>query len=467
MRKLTACVISGLLAACLLSGCGSAKTADEYAVQALQYVQNAKSMDMKADVKISVPDVSDDKDLSLSGDDICVRNIYSKDKQYTSAGSVKGSMSGKYGDDNLSWSLDSYMSYDDGKLTDYTTSDGTAWEYESSNANHTDNWTIVVRQLFASDSTTKWEVDDNASSGNIKADKRLQKPLSEAEMMLVFSPAMTGFDYEKMPLSYPSGKLSVYLDSSGRAEMLKVVSSGNDKKNDFSMTILISGYNTVSADDLAVPAEIKKHAADKGFDGSVTSNADAAAEAGSNAASAVKTEKKPADLKDVNKTKYHVVSDDKSAGIGFNGDDDFKDVSVSDGGKIISSQTSDDSISFNMMLISMDDLPAKDNAKVSHDADQTNQDDAKTSGALNLQLTDVKETNLDDYPVYWYYAEETTGDQGKVIQRYNYFVDLGNNNHAALMVLGTSGRGSAKVLSEDKALKILYSFTFAGHTDKN
>jgi len=105
------------------------------------------------------------------------------------------------------------------------------------------------------------------------------------------------------------------------------------------------------------------------------------------------------------------------------------------------------------------DKPASDAAKAGYDFDKSlvlEQDESPEVNVKDSHISDIQTKSLDKYNVYAYSFDYMDIDTGLITQVYNYYIDLGDNIYANIVLNQTN----KNKISDDEAFAVLSDFIF-------
>ena len=140
--------------------------------------------------------------------------------------------------------------------------------------------------------------------------------------------------------------------------------------------------------------------------------------------------------------------------MGFMNKDNYA-VTVNDIAHIIEAKT--DNKFIRAFLVK--DKPASDAAKAGYDFDKSlvlEQDESPEVNVKDSHISDIQTKSLDKYNVYAYSFDYMDIDTGLITQVYNYYIDLGDNIYANIVLNQTN----KNKISDDEAFAVLSDFIF-------
>lgn len=396
-----------------LTGCTKeldTKTVQETAVSNIRNL-NSIQVTLKSDIELN--------NYKNNIDDLSSKIIYSDDKSYTRAYYLK------YND------YKQYLTYQNNTPVVYTKKDNN-WSNYINKRNELDSISILLQMLLSSDSQTNFK-----SMGfidlNHKKCYRLTRQLDLGTIQFILSDINliinnTNNDINFEDINISDASLEVYVD----AKTLYPIRY-NIKANNIMINIDLDDFNNIELNNIAVPNNI--------IDTSIETS-DIATEIISN----------PVVKPEQTEIKYSVSLDNKF--MGFMNKDNYT-VTVNDIAHIIEAKA--DNKFIRAFLVK--DKPASDAVKAGYDFDKSlvlEQDESPEVNVKDSHISDIKTDVLSNYAVYVYDFEYTDVDTGLITQVYNYYVDLGDNIYANIVINQTN----QNKISDDDAFNLLSDFVF-------
>lgn len=396
-----------------LTGCTKeldTKTVQETAVSNIRNL-NSIQVTLKSDIELN--------NYKNNIDDLSSKIIYSDDKSYTRAYYLK------YND------YEQYLTYQNNTPVVYTKKDNN-WSNYINKRNELDSISILLQMLLSSDSQTNFK-----SMGfidlNHKKCYRLTRQLDLGTIQFILSDINliinnTNNDINFEDINISDASLEVYVD----AKTLYPIRY-NIKANNIMINIDLDDFNNIELNNIAVPNNI--------IDTSIETS-DIATEIISN----------PVVKPEQTEIKYSVSLDNKF--MGFMNKDNYT-VTVNDIAHIIEAKA--DNKFIRAFLVK--DKPASDAVKAGYDFDKSlvlEQDESPEVNVKDSHISDIKTDVLSNYAVYVYDFEYTDVDTGLITQVYNYYVDLGDNIYANIVINQTN----QNKISDDDAFNLLSDFVF-------
>lgn len=404
-----------IMIAFVLSLTGCTKELDTKTVQetAVSNIRNLNSIQvtLKSDIELN--------NYKNNIDDLSSKIIYSDDKSYTRAYYLK------YND------YEQYLTYQNNTPVVYTKKDN-KWSNNINKRNELDSVSILLQMLLSSDSQTNFK-----SMGfidlNHKKCYRLTRQLDLGTIQFILSDINliinnTNNDINFEDINISDASLEVYVD----AKTLYPIRY-NIKANNIMINIDLDDFNNIELNNIAVPNNI--------IDTSIETS-DIATEIISN----------PVVKPEQTEIKYSVSLDNKF--MGFMNKDNYT-VTVNDIAHIIEAKA--DNKFIRAFLVK--DKPASDAVKAGYDFDKSlvlEQDESPEVNVKDSHISDIKTNVLSNYAVYVYDFEYTDVDTGLITQVYNYYVDLGDNIYANIVINQTN----QNKISDDDAFNLLSDFVF-------
>lgn len=396
-----------------LTGCTrelDTKTVQETAVFNIKNLNSVK-VNLKSDIELN--------NYKNNIDDLSSKIIYSDDKSYTKGYYLK------YND------YEQYLTYQNNTPVVYTKKDNN-WSNYINKRNELDSISILLQMLLSSDSQTNFK-----SMGfidlNHKKCYRLVRQLDLGTMQfilsdinLVMNNTSDNINFEDINIS--DANLEVYVD----AKTIYPIRY-NIKANNIMISIDLDDFNNIELNDIAVPNNI--------IDTSIETS-DTATEIISN----------PVAKPEQTEIKYSVSFDNKF--MGFMNKNNYT-VTVNDIAHIIEAKA--DNKFIRAFLVK--DKPASDAVKAGYDFDKSlvlEQDESPEVNVKDSHISDIKTDVLANYAVYVYDFNYTDIDTGLITQVYNYYVDLGDNIYANIVINQTN----QNKISDDDAFNLLSDFVF-------
>ena len=402
MMKLKSILFIMIIFVLSLTGC--TKELDTKTVQetALSNIKNLNSIQvhLKSDIELN--------NYKSNIDDLSSKIIYSDDKSYTRGYYVKYN------------NYEQYLTYQNDIPVVYTKKDNN-WSNYINKRNELDSISILLQMLLSSDSQTNFK-----SMGfidlNHKKCYRLTRQLDLGTMQFILS----DINFEDINIS--NINLEVYID----AKTLYPIRY-NIKANNIMINIDLDNFNNINLDDISVPSDILNTSLDTSVNTTdIISN----------------TNYKP----EQTELKYSVSLDNKF--MAFMNKDKYA-VTVNDIAHIIEAKT--DNKFIRAFLVK--DKPASDAAKVGYDFDKSlvlEQDESPEMNVKDSHISDIQTKSLDKYSVYAYSFDYMDIDTGLITQVYNYYIDLGDNIYANIVLNQTN----KNKISDDEAFAVLSDFIF-------
>lgn len=396
-----------------LTGCTKeldTKTVQETAVSNIRNL-NSIQVTLKSDIELN--------NYKNNIDDLSSKIIYSDDKSYTRAYYLK------YND------YEQYLTYQNNTPVVYTKKDNN-WSNYINKRNELDSISILLQMLLSSDSQTNFK-----SMGfidlNHKKCYRLTRQLDLGTIQFILSDINliinnTNNDINFEDINISDASLEVYVD----AKTLYPIRY-NIKANNIMINIDLDDFNNIELNNIAVPNNI--------IDTSIETS-DIATEIISN----------PVVKPEQTEIKYSVSLDNKF--MGFMNKDNYT-VTVNDIAHIIEAKA--DNKFIRAFLVK--DKPASDAVKAGYDFDKSlvlEQDESPEVNVKDSHISDIKTDVLSNYAVYVYDFEYTDVDTGLITQVYNYYVDIGDNIYANIVINQTN----QNKISDDDAFNLLSDFVF-------
>ena len=392
MMKLKSILFIMIIFVLSLTGC--TKELDTKTVQetALSNIKNLNSIQVHLKSDIEL------NNYKSNIDDLSSKIIYSDDKSYTRGYYVKYN------------NYEQYLTYQNDIPVVYTKKDNN-WSNYINKRNELDSISILLQMLLSSDSQTNFK-----SMGfidlNHKKCYRLTRQLDLGTMQFILSDI----------------NLEVYID----AKTLYPIRY-NIKANNIMINIDLDNFNNINLDDISVPSDILNTSLDTSVNTTdIISN----------------TNYKP----EQTELKYSVSLDNKF--MAFMNKDKYA-VTVNDIAHIIEAKT--DNKFIRAFLVK--DKPASDAAKVGYDFDKSlvlEQDESPEMNVKDSHISDIQTKSLDKYSVYAYSFDYMDIDTGLITQVYNYYIDLGDNIYANIVLNQTN----KNKISDDEAFAVLSDFIF-------
>ena len=399
----------------VLSLTGCTKELDTKTVQetALSNIKNLNSIQvhLKSDIELN--------NYKSNIDDLSSKIIYSDDKSYTMGYYLKYN------------NYEQYLTHQNDIPVVYTKKDNN-WSNYINKRNELDSVSILLQMLLSSDSQTNFK-----SMGfidlNHKKCYRLTRQLDLGTMQFILSDinllmnnTNDNINFEDINIS--NINLEVYID----AKTLYPIRY-NIKANNIMINIDLDNLNNINLDDISVPSDILNTSLDISVNTTdIISN----------------TNDKP----EQTELKYSVSLDNKF--MGFMNKDNYA-VTVNDIAHIIEAKT--DNKFIRAFLVK--DKPASDAAKAGYDFDKSlvlEQDESPEVNVKDSHISDIQTKNLDEYSVYAYSFDYMDMDTGLITQVYNYYIDLGDNIYANIVLNQTN----KNKISDDEAFAVLSDFIF-------
>lgn len=396
-----------------LTGCTKeldTKTVQETAVSNIRNL-NSIQVTLKSDIELN--------NYKTNIDDLSSKIIYSDDKSYTQAYYLK------YND------YEQYLTYQNNTPVVYTKKDNN-WSNNINKCNELDSISILLQMLLSSDSQTNFK-----SMGfidlNHKKCYRLTRQLDLGTMQFILSDINlimnnTNNDINFEDINISDANLEVYVD----AKTLYPIRY-NIKANNIMINIDLYDFNNIELNNIAVPNNI--------MDTSIETS-DTATEIISN----------PVAKPEQTEIKYSVSLDNKF--MGFMNKNNYT-VTVNDIAHIIEAKA--DNKFIRAFLVK--DKPASDAVKAGYDFDKSlvlEQDESPEVNVKDSHISDIITDVLSNYAVYVYDFDYTDIDTGLITQVYNYYVDLGDNIYANIVINQTN----QNKISDDDAFNLLSDFVF-------
>lgn len=207
----------------------------------------------------------------------------------------------------------------------------------------------------------------------------------------------------------------------------------NIKSNNIMISIDLDNFNNITLDDISVPSDILNTSLD-----SLVNTTDIIFNIN--------------DKPEQTELKYSVSLDNKF--MGFMNKDNYA-VTVNDIAHIIEAKT--DNKFIRAFLVK--DKPASDAAKAGYDFDKSlvlEQDESPEVNVKDSHISDIQTKSLYKYNVYAYSFDYMDIDTGLITQVYNYYIDLGDNIYANIVLNQTN----KNKISDDEAFAVLSDFIF-------
>ena len=392
----------------VLSLTGCTKELDTKTVQetALSNIKNLNSIQvhLKSDIELN--------NYKSNIDDLSSKIIYSDDKSYTIGYYLKYN------------NYEQYLTHQNDIPVVYTKKDN-SWSNYINKRNELDSISILLQMLLSSDSQTNFK-----SMGfidlNHKKCYRLTRQLDLGTVQFILSDINLIMDNKNDNINFEDINISninleVYID----AKTLYPIRY-NIKANNIMINIDLDNLNNINLDDISVPIDISVNTTD------IISNIN--------------------DKPEQTELKYSVSLDNKF--MGFMNKDNYA-VTVNDIAHIIEAKT--DNKFIRAFLVK--DKPASDAAKAGYDFDKSlvlEQDESPEVNVKDSHISDIQTKSLDKYNVYAYSFDYMDIDTGLITQVYNYYIDLGDNIYANIVLNQTN----KNKISDDEAFAVLSDFIF-------
>ena len=323
------------------------------------------------------------------------------------------------------------MTYQNNTPVVYTKKDNN-WSNYINKRNELDSISILLQMLLSSDSQTNFK-SMSFIDLNHKKCYRLTRQLDLGTIQFILSDINliinnTNNDINFEDINISDASLEVYVD----AKTLYPIRY-NIKANNIMINIDLDDFNNIELNNIAVPNNI--------IDTSIETS-DIATEIISN----------PVVKPEQTEIKYSVSLDNKF--MGFMNKDNYT-VTVNDIAHIIEAKA--DNKFIRAFLVK--DKPASDAVKAGYDFDKSlvlEQDESPEVNVKDSHISDIKTDVLSNYAVYVYDFEYTDVDTGLITQVYNYYVDLGDNIYANIVINQTN----QNKISDDDAFNLLSDFVF-------
>lgn len=399
----------------LLSACTKELDVNTIRAEALSNIQKLDSVgvDIKSHIDLNNYNI----DIYKLKSDI----IYSDDKSYTS------SYHTEMFDDKSKSVYESYLSAKDDSFFVYTKLNN-KWSSKIQQQKSLDALSILIQMLLSSDSQSYWKSMGYVDFNGIKC-YRISRKLDEAmsEVIVLDLKSMLNDDSKLLDINYPELNLDVYVDAK-TLYPIKYSVTGND----FDIQISLRDFNTVTISDTSVPNDIVNTAI--GVDGSQNTE----------------------DKQSVNQTEIEYGISLDNVFLGFMNTSDY-DVSVDDIAHIIEAKSKSKFI----RAFLVKDRPAHDAVTINLGFDKSILSDQESSPDVNIKdsyISDVQTTTIGDYSVYYYKFEYTNDDTDILTQTYNYYIDLGGNIYANIVMNQDDIKENK--LTDDVAFTLLSDFIF-------